>query len=342
MQRILQVLFALMSASAFAANTTIEKIKTPFLIRNQGGTALCWLHSGLQMMEQMAAEPLSIDALLIPEIRSRAVDRFLNYETPWDGGAGPTRPFALALQEGLVPESVWKSRTSIVQNYHTIFSQIEKLLTKYKSSSAEQLPAFLRDLDQILLGYLGSFPPTSFQHRGQRISTVDFAKTLIGKGDSLGYDFRNVQYDDSVFGRMAEIPWTTIADKSGQLIPITSLIAKTTIRTDAETAFAKAVQAFDEGRPVGFTFIYSIPESGRTFQLNERREFVSAVAPAQSTYTSSHLVLVSGVVRENGTPIALTVLDPLVNGERTVTYEFFTQHGKTIHLIGEDCTELLQ
>lgn len=335
---LLLVLSGAASPNAIAV-TTCDRIETPFIIRSQGGTSLCWLHSGLQMMEQMAGAPLSIDAILIPEIRSRAVDRFLNYETPWDGGAGPTRPFALALLDGLVPESVWKSQQSIVRNYRTIFRDIENLLSRFgPQTDSTRMSEFLRELDQIILQYTGTFPPREFAWKGERITATQFARRLIGEGASMGYDFRNIQFSDRIYGRMAEIPWTTVVNADGVLQKVTDIIPKIVVRMGPEEAFKKAVEIFEQKRPVAFTFIYMNKDGRQVLRTNAQGEYVSILPPVTDEYTGSHLVLVTGVLRdENRKPVGLTVLDSITDGERIVTYEFFAAHGKTVHEISPSC-----
>lgn len=341
MNKLINTLLFISSFSSFAARAeiTCDRIETPFIVRTQGGTSLCWLHSGMQMMEQMAGEPLSIDALLIPEIRSRAVDRFLNYDTPWDGGAGPTRPFALALLDGLVPESIWKSQKSVVSNYRSIFSDIERLLREFgPQTNSERMSEFLAKLDAVLLNYIGTFPPEEFVWKGNTVSAIQLARELIRPGASMGYDFRNIQFSDSIYGRMAEIPWTTVADKKGNLKKVTDFIPKIVVRMDPAAAFKKAVEIFEQKRPVAFTFIYMDKSGRKVLSMNAQREYIAILPAVTDEYTGSHLVLVTGVLRdENRNPVGFTVLDSLTDRENIVTYDFFATHGKTVHEVSPNC-----
>jgi hypothetical protein len=319
----------------------------PLFVRNQGDTSLCWLHSALQMMEQMAGTRLSIDALLIPEIRSRALDRFLGYETPWDGGAGPTRPFALAIEHGLILDSAWASRQSIVNNYAQIFSDIEALLAgKQATSDQNAVDKFITAVDEVIVRYTGSLPPKQFMRNGQMITAVDYAKQVIGDGHSIGIDFRNITYNDRLFGRLPEVAWTTIISRDNHLKKITDVIGKTTLRVSGEEAFDRAVEIFESKRPVAFTFIYYDEKGEATFKVNNRAQFVSARSPVEREYLSSHLVLISGVIYDStGAATGFEVLDPLVlsgSGIRVVPKKFFLEHGKTVHEIGVPCSAVLR
>jgi hypothetical protein len=59
----------------------------------------------------------------------------------------------------------------------------------------------------------------------------------------------------------------------------------------------------------------------------------------EEQYTSSHLVLISGLIKKDGQVVGFEVLDPLPsaqklnNGFRILTKEFFYTHGKTVHEI---------
>jgi hypothetical protein len=361
---------------SLANGCTVERLQTPYQMRNQGGTSTCWLHSALQMMEQMAGQSLSIDALLIPEIKSRALDRFLGHDTPWDGGAGPTRPFALALEHGLVPESVWNKQSVIVRNYHTIFSEIELLLNQNLTSKSE----FLSAVEDIIKKYTSDLPPSSFALplrsnsptkmsfslieseaedpitevsgiqeqaiEAQLISAQDYARLVIGDGASVGFDFRDVKYDETKYGRMPDVAWRTIISQKNELVDITSVIAKNVERVSPEHALQEIERILSDGRPVAFTFIWSDHEGQTVVGLNSNREYVARRPPTQETYTGSHLVLVTGLIRDaQGQVTGFEVLDPLAqtleDGFRIVTKDFFNQHGKTVHEIEKSCAQFL-
>lgn len=364
-------IFILHAPKVLAENTpdistcSIERVRSPFITRDQGDTSTCWLHSALQMMEQSAGLGLSVDALLIPEIKSRAYDRFLGFETPWDGGAGPTRPFALALEHGLVPESAWKSKSSIVKNYDQIFLKIEDLLSQSQNlfgvhASPRAKKNFLKAVDNIIMEYTGSLPPTKFRiitgnRTSAEISAVDFARQVIGDGDSRGYDFRNIQYSEKLYGRMPDVAWTTIISRDGELKKITDIIEKRVDRVTAEEAFQKVIQIFQAGRPVAFTFIWANENGEPVLGLNKNTYAYEARLPAVTEqYTSSHLVLISGLIKKDGQVVGFEVLDPLPsaqrlnNGFRILTREFFNTHGKTVHEIAPryqesnyDCSRFL-
>jgi hypothetical protein len=315
-----------------------------YKMRNQAATSTCWLHSALQMMDRMAGTPLSVDALLIPEIKSRALDRYLGEATPWDGGAGPTRPFALALEHGLVPEAVWQKDSLIVKNFGAIFSQVEKLLARKALSRGE----LLAQVENIIRGVVGDLPPEEFEWQGRRWTAVEYAQSVIGTGASMGYDFRDVKYDESIYGRMPEIAWTTIISRSGDLIKITDIIKKQVVRLTPDMALAKAAEIFASGRPVAFTFIWADHDGRTVVSLNQNKEYISVRPPTRATYTSSHLVLVTNILREGNRVVGLQVLDPLArdlqSGTRIVTAEFFNDHGKTIHEIrpASSCSDVLK
>src|SRR6185312_1463888 len=217
----LRILLGFLLLTPLAGAQECERLGTMPRMLSQAGTNLCWFNSGLQMMEQMAGEPLSVDALLMAEIKSRALARFLGHDTPWDGGAGPTRPFALALEHGLVPESAWNKGGILVRNYHEVFARIEPLLSARLSQ--EQ---FLTAVDDIIKSYTGSLPPSGSV-------VIKPARELIGDGASLGFDFRDVKYDPSRYGLMGEVAWTTIISRRGELVPIRSIIDKQVYHVDA-------------------------------------------------------------------------------------------------------------
>lgn len=319
------------------------RIDRPFVMRNQAGTCTCWLHSALQMMEQMANQNLSIDAILIPEIKSRALDRYLGHETPWDGGAGPTRPFALALEHGLVPESVWNKKSVLVNNYNKIYSEIELLLEK----NIKRRIDFLRAVDRIILNYTQDLPPAKFVLAGREWTAQDYARHTIGTGASIGIDFRDVKYDDKIYGSMPDIAWTTIISKDNDLVKITDVISKKVLHVTAEQAWASVIRIFESRQPVAFTFIWSDQEGRSVLKLNDKREYVSVQPPANKFYTGSHLVLISGLIKnDQGQVMALEALDPLAQsadtGFRVITRDFFDKQGKTVHEIQRDCPQLLR
>lgn len=338
MRHYLILALCLINFSTLAA-TTVERLQRPFVMRDQGNTNTCWLHSGLQMMEQMAETPLSIDALLIPEIRSRALDRFLGHATPWDGGAGPTRPFALALEHGLVPESLWKSKLPLIEYYNAIFRDLDAVLRQFKNDGNQSVFEFLRAIDATLLRYTGTLPPKKFLWNDRLFTSTKFARATIGRGTSVGHDFRNVEYSEARNGKMPEIAWTTIISRTGELKRITSIIGKQTLRTNALEAFEKAAEIFSSGRPVAFTFISHNQSGKKVYGVNTKTEYESLLPPTKKTYTESHLVLITGIIREAGRIVGFSVLDPLSGVERFVTWHFFTSHGKTIHEIR--CDNLL-
>lgn len=293
------------------------------------------------MMEQSAGAALSVDALLISEIRSRALVRYLGHETPWDGGAGPTRPFALALEHGLVPEAVWNRKGAIVEHYKEIFTQIETLLEQDIRSKEE----FLAKVDATIRRYTLDFPPERFWWKDRYWTSVEWARKVIGSGGSIGYDFRDVTYDDTRYGRMGAVPWTTIIGRNQDLVRIVDVIPKRVYRVSAAVAFDRLVRIFREGRPVAFTFIWSDQHGRPVASLNEKREYYSVHRSAQRRYMSSHLVLVTGLISEGDRVVAFEVLDPLAHslerGYRVVTRPFFEEHGKTVHEIETDCSRLL-
>jgi hypothetical protein len=322
----MKLILALLVAFSARAQRGTERLDCPLKIRNQGQTSLCWLHSGLQMMEQMAGEPMSIDAILVPEIKSRALARFLGHDTPWDGGAGPTRPFALALEHGLVPEAIWNKDGVLVQNYHRVFERIEELLGKNLGKTE-----FLAGVDEIIKSYTGTLPPMGHK----------YTRELIGGGASLGYDFRDVKYDDSKYGRMGDVAWTTIISRRNELVKITDIIEKKVIRESAEEAWNHAIEIFRAKRPVAFTFIWFDQDGQTVLGLNGQNEYVSRRPPAVGGYMGSHLVLVTGLVSEGGQVTALEVHDSTASVPRFVTKEFFFAHGKTVHAIEKTCEGLL-
>jgi hypothetical protein len=208
--------------------------------------------------------------------------------------------------------------------------------------------------------YTGSLPPerlliTSGNRPPEQMSAVDYARQVIGFGDSRGYDFRNIQYSDKIYGRMPEVAWTTIISKDGELKKITNIIEKRVDRVTTDQAFQKVIEIFEAGRPVAFTFIWANENGEPVLGLNKQTFAYEAIRPAvQTQYTSSHLVLISGLIKKDGHVVGFEVLDPLPsaqrfnNGFRVLTKEFFNTHGKTVHEIAPkdapveyDCSRFL-
>lgn len=323
------------------ASASVERLNCRPHLRQQKETNTCWLHSAVMMMEQSAGAALSVDALLISEIRSRALVRYLGHDTPWDGGAGPTRPFALALEHGLVPEAAWDRKGAVVESYGEIFAKIEGLLEQKIRSKEE----FLSQVDKVIRHYTLDLPPKEFWWKDRYWTAVDWARSIIGSGRSVGYDFRNVKYDDSRYGRMGDVPWTTIIGRDQDLVRIVDVIPKNVFRVSGAEAFDQLVRIFREGRPVAFTFIWSDQHGRPVSSLNEKREYYSVHPSAQGSYMSSHLVLVTGLITEGDRVVAFEVLDPLARslerGYRIVTRQFFEEHGKTVHEIEAGCSHYL-
>ena len=305
---IIAILVVLFCVNAFG-EIRVERIQHQFCQRNQGETSTCWLHSAVQLMEQAARTEFSIDALAVHEIKSRALIRKRGLETEWDAGAGPTRPFALALEHGLVPADVYQAEKSLILNYSEVFEKVEVLL----DDTSLNEKAFLSKVDEVLLSYLGSLPPKEFYWRGKRRTPTELSSEIIGNFPSFGYDFRDVEFDDSIFKKMGEIAWTTVIGRNSELVKITDIIKKHVVRLNADQAWDKLIEKFEAKIPMAFTFIYWDQDGrdGRTFEVNDRREFISARPPAQTTYTASHLVLVTGLVYENDEVVAIEVLGPI-------------------------------
>lgn len=318
------------------AERRTERIEHSFCQRSQGQTSTCWLHSAVQLMEQAAKTEFSVDALVIHEIRSRALIRKRGLQTPWDDGAGPTRPFALALEHGLVPAEVYQPTGSLIQNYSDIFKDIEVLLNNPRLSEK----SFMKEVDKLLLSHLGQWPPKRFQWRGQGRTSYELAAELIGSYPSIGYDYRDVQFDETLYKKMGETAWTTIIDRKGELIKITDIIEKKVIRMTADQAWEKLIEKFQAKIPLAFTFIYFDHESEVPFK-REGNTLISTKPPTKDIYRSSHLTLVSGLIYEGSEVVSIEMVDPMNGNIYEIPRAFFNDHGKTLHEVMPACDELL-
>jgi uncharacterized protein (DUF58 family) len=128
-------------------------------------------------------------------------------------------------------------------------------------------------------------------------------------------------------------------------VKITDIIKKQVLHVSSEEALNKLVEIFRDVRPVALTFIWADQDGEKVLALNDKKEYVAIRPAAKDKYTSSHLVIVTGLIWKNNKISALEVLDPLAkdpaSAYRIITREFFETHGKTVHEIAPNCSSLL-
>jgi|GEM_PF-3954337 len=318
-----------------------DNFSLPF--RHQYATATCWLQCGTTALDYQATKKFgypvtfSSDYILLQDLRSRALAKFLGHETPWDPGAGPTRPLAISLEHGLYPETVWQPRVSIFHNEKAIISSLEELL-KFAESQKLSQKDFVRLMDMRLLEWVGKLPPKKFWFEGRFLDAHVFANEVID-GDTMAYEFRPIPYNGTEFGMVSKEAWSHVISADGQWKAITDILGKQLhFMNSPQEAIAKAVEIYESGRPLYMSFIYFDDEGDQTFKMVD--DTYIPTNPPRETYASSHFVFVTRLQYDEGHNLrGFWVRDsvPRDDRERFASIEFIEQLGKTFHTIGLPC-----
>lgn len=313
------------------------------LFRHQYNTATCWLQCGTTVLDYQATEKFgspvtfSSDYILLQDLRSRALAKYLGHETPWDPGAGMTRALAIALEHGLYPEDVWQPRVSILHNEEAIQNSLDELL---KLAAIQKLSQhdFIQLMDHRLLEWVGRFPPRKFWYNGRITDAALLANEVI-EGDAMAYEFRPIPYNGTEFGMVSQEAWSHIISADGKWKAITDVLGKQLhLMSSPLAAIAKAEEIYKSGRPLYLTFIYFDDVGDQTFKMIN--DGYVPTNPPRETYASSHFVFVTRLEYDQQNRLrGFWVRDsvPRDERERFASIEFIEKLGKTFHTIGWPC-----
>lgn len=311
--------------------------------RHQFNTATCWLQCGTTALDFQASQKFgtqvtfSSDYILLQDLRSRALAKFLGHETPWDPGAGMTRSLAISLEHGLYPEEVWQPRVSILHNEQAIQKALDELLQFANNHHLSQKD-FVQLMDQRLLQWVGKFPPKKFWYEGRFTDAHLLANEVID-GDAMAYEFRPIPYNGTEFGMVSKEAWSHVISADGSWKAITDVLGKQLHFMDSpQAAIKKAEEIYHSGRPLYLTFIYFDDVGDQTFKMQNDTYFPTN--PPRETYASSHFVFVTRLEYDAENNLrGFWVRDsvPRDNRERFASIEFIEQLGKTFHTIGLPC-----
>lgn len=293
----------------------------------------------------------NIDYLLMHEIRGRALARYLDSESKLIAGGRMVRALALALEHGLIPESVWRPKQTIVLNADQVVNAIDAILGRYQDVDTRERAAhqneFMAQVDQVFLELLGA-PPKRFDFAGKAWTPRELAHDLLGESQA-----RYVQYRHPLFPSSPPVLSQNIISRAGDLIPVNpaTIHFKPPIEADASALDHIAKILSTELHPVLLSLATRATNAQHTYrETPEAQGLYQSAMDKQESYKTSHLIYVAGADREANGEINLILQNShgLADGNqgfRKMLSEFFENHAFAYHDYVPpwfNCNELLQ